>query len=366
VAQMNTALRDGVDWSRLSALAQVHGLIPLLHRHVVAGSVPIPADAARALKTQGEAYARRALRLAGALIEIVDQCSAAGIPVVPLKGPVLAQQIYGALSLRQSRDLDVLVREVDVPRLVRLFQQRGYRLEGRDTPELDALTLRDLHHVTVLHPAHRVRVEIHYWLLRPRGRRRHGVDALSARLQPMMFVGRQVHVLDGEDLLVYLCEHGAEHAWCRLEWLASVAELGRRVDVAHAAASAFARELGTAKRIHAAASLAGSLFNSGEGESSSSRGLRSFAGNRRIIRRLEREPERIIESSAERFFYGLSTDVSIVAVVRRCATMLVAPGIGDARAVPLPRWLAPLHYVLRPFRLIARRLRPHRRSTTPG
>ena len=65
---------------------------------------------------------------------------------------------------------------------------------------------------------------------------------------------------------------------------------------------------------------------------------------------------RIIESSAERFFYGLFTDASTAAVARRCWTMLLAPGIGDQRALRLPRWLRPLHWALRPFRLLARHI----------
>jgi len=277
-----------------------------------------------------------------------------------LKGPVLAQQIYGALSLRQSRDLDLLVRDLDVPRLIRLLQGRGYRLERRDSPELDELTRHDLHHVSVVHPEQRIRIEIHYWLLRPRGRRRHGYDDISPRLQPMTFFGRPIRVLDGADLLVYLCEHGAEHAWCRLEWLASVSTLGRRTDVAGAIDSPFARELGTTRRIGAAMDLARRLLDADAEPSAASRPPRSFAGNRLVLRRLRREPARVIESSAERFVYALLTDASAAAVLWRCRTMLLAPGVGDADAIPLPRRMAPLHWVLRPFRLIARQWRPRR------
>src|SRR5690606_36450627 len=138
--------------------------------------------------------------------------------------------IYGALSLRQSRDLDLLVRDADVPSVIRVLQGRGYRLEHGATPELDALARRDLHHVSIAHVERRVRIEIHYWLLRPRGRRRHGLDDIAPRLRPLSFQGQQVQVLDGEELLVYLCEHGAEHAWCRLEWLAAVGRLRHLVD----------------------------------------------------------------------------------------------------------------------------------------
>jgi hypothetical protein len=223
-------------------------------------------------------------------------------------------------------------------------------------PELDAFTVQDLHHVSVTHPRHRVHIEIHYWLLRPRGRRSHGFDDIASRLQPIPFFGRQVLVLDDEALLVYLCEHGAEHTWSRLEWLASVNQLCHRTDAARAAASAFAHELGSTKRVRAAMDLAAALLDSGSERPGDSAARPSFAANRFVIRRLQREPGRAVGTSAERFYYGLLTDASPAAVLRRCWTRLLAPSIGDQQAMPLPRWLRPLHWVLRPFRLIARQL----------
>ena len=355
-ARLEVAAGRGIEWARLLELAQAHGLSPLLHHHAAASALPIPSRWLSVLKAQVDANTRRALRFTAALIEVVDACGAADIPLAPLKGPVLAQQLYGSMALRQTRDLDLLVRQADVPRLVRLLQARGCHLANRDTPELDAFTVQDLHHLSVTHPRHRVHIEIHYWLLRPRGRRSHGFDDIAARLRPIPFFGRQVQVLDDDALLVYLCEHGAEHTWSRLEWLAGVNELRRRTDAAHAATSSFAHELGTTTRVRAAMALAATLLDAGGEQLGHSPARRSFAANRSVVRRLHREPGRTVGTSAERFFYGLLTDASVTAVLRRCWTMLLAPSIGDRRAMPLPRWLLPLLWVLRPFRLIARQL----------
>lgn len=351
-ARLDAAVGGAIDWGRLLKLAHAHGLVPLLHHHAATGTLPVPSTWLPVLKSHVDTNARRSMRLSAELIAIVDACVDAGLPVASLKGPVLAQQLYGALSLRQSRDLDLLVRHADVQRFVGLLQARGYRSWPLDGSGLDRLTKQDLHHVSMTHPEHRVRIEVHYWLLRPRGRRVHGFDDVASRLRPVSFLGRPVQVLDGPDLLAYLCEHGAEHAWCRLEWLAAIGELARRVDVARTVESAFARDLGASKRISAAMDLASHLLGAGPPAT-----RRPFAATRLVTRRLRREPARVIESSAERFVYGLFTDSSVAAVLRRCRTMLLAPSIGDRRALPLPRWLLPLHWALRPFRLIARQTR---------
>ena len=354
-ARLGVAAGRGVERARLLELAQAHGLSPFLHHHAAASALPMPSRWLSVLRAQVDANSRRALRFAAALIEVVDACGSADISLAPLKGPILAQQLYGSVALRQTQDLDLLVRQADVPRLVRLLQARGCRLANRDTPELDAFAVQDLHHLSVTHPRHRVHIEIHYWLLRPRGRCSHGFDDIAARLRPIPFFGRQVQVLDDDALLVDLCEHGAEHTWSRLEWLAGVNELRRRTDAAHAATSSFAHELGATTRVRAAMALAATLLDAG-GEPGGSSAGRSFAANRSVVRRLHREPGRTAGTSAERFFYGWLTDASVTAVLRRCRTMLLAPSIGDRRAMPLPRWLLPLLWVLRPFRLIARQL----------
>jgi hypothetical protein len=355
-ARLEAAVRRTVDWARLLELAHAHGLSPLLHHHVATGSLPMPSTPRADLKAQVNVNTHRVLRIAAALIDVVDLCGAEGISLAPLKGPVLAQQLYGSMALRRTNDLDLLVRHGDVPRLVRLLQARGYQLNNRDTPELDAFTVQDLHHVSVTHPRRRVHIEIHYWLLRPRGRRSHGFDDIAARLRPIPFLGRQVQALDDEALLVYLCEHGAEHTWSRLEWLAGVHDLRRRTDAARAAASSFAQELGSTRRVRAAMDLGTTLLDGGGEHPGGSPPRRSFAANRFVIRRLQREPGRAIGTSAERFFYGSLTDASAAAFLRRCQTMLLAPSIGDRSAMPLPGWLRPLHWGLRPFRLIVRQL----------
>jgi hypothetical protein len=48
---------------------------------------------------------------------------------VPYKGPVLAAAVYGHLSLRQIRDLDILVHPSEVRPAGELLISQGYRRE---------------------------------------------------------------------------------------------------------------------------------------------------------------------------------------------------------------------------------------------
>jgi hypothetical protein len=358
LARVHAAVRTGVDWARVLELAKVHGLLPLLHRHVAGRALSLPPSADAALREQALITAGLSLQLASDLLALLRLGAEHGITVVPLKGPVLAQQVYGSVTLRRIDDLDLLLSERDLMRFVRLLNARGYQPASRSSPVGDDFDRENSHHVSVVDPRRRITVELHHCLLRPRARNRWSLEMIAPRLEQMQFMGYPVSVLTSEDLLVYLCEHGAEHTWCRLEWLVAVAELVRKGHVRDwTRVRRWANELGTTRRVNAALLLADELLGAGSpaGPATSERAGR--AANRAIVlRRLLTDPLRTIESPPERFGYLFLTDRTIAARLRRCWTTLLTPSRADTQAFPLPRPLFPLYGVLRPVRLLARRL----------
>ena len=61
--------------------------------------------------------------------------SAAGIPVVLLKGASLAERVYGNIALRPMVDLDLLVQRAQVPAALRALEEHGYyRYEAEAHP----------------------------------------------------------------------------------------------------------------------------------------------------------------------------------------------------------------------------------------
>ena len=62
------------------------------------------------MRRQDKANAHRALWLTLELLNIHRHLQARGLEVLPYKGPVLAEALYGNVALRQFSDLDLLVR----------------------------------------------------------------------------------------------------------------------------------------------------------------------------------------------------------------------------------------------------------------
>ena len=359
LARARGARARGIDWNRLLQLAHVHGLLPLLHSHAVSGAVPWPSDARADLDARARDITHRNLELTAELLVLLRLCADHAIPVVPLKGPVLAQQIYASVALRRLGDLDLLVREEDLVRYMRLLGAHGYQLAPGSASAEDEFDRRNSHHVTVVDPRRGITVELHRCLLRPRARGRWELDMIAPRLEPRRFMGRPVLVLPPEDLLVYLCEHGAEHSWTRLEWLVAVAELLRNPHLRDwTRVTRWADELGTTRRVWAALLLANALFGVEAPGVPVPRDRSARTANRAVVlRRLATDPLRTLESPAERFGYLFLTDRTAAARLRRCWTTLMTPSLADTRAFPLPKSLSLLYRAARPLRLVARRIR---------
>src|SRR5207247_2195984 len=158
--------------------------------------------------------ARRNLRFAGELLRLLELFEGEGIAAVPFKGPVLAVAAYGDIALRESRDLDILVRRGDVQHAKQLLLSRGYRPELSVEAGHDAALLASGYH----YPLRRddgLAVELH-WNLAPR-EFPYPVDLeeVWTRLRPVRLGGRTVCTLASEDLLLFLCAHGAKHCWWR-------------------------------------------------------------------------------------------------------------------------------------------------------
>ncbi|MCA9260148.1 MAG: nucleotidyltransferase family protein, partial [Planctomycetales bacterium] len=100
---------SSLDWRRVLAKAHWHGIIPLLVRHLeTAPNSTCPSDIWQELRAHAVGVALTNKQFLRRLAELGDAMHSAGIPVVSLKGPVLAFRAFGDESLRVSSDLDVL------------------------------------------------------------------------------------------------------------------------------------------------------------------------------------------------------------------------------------------------------------------
>ena len=90
-----------------------------------------------------------------ATLRVATALEAAGVPNVPLKGPLLARALHGDPGMRQSRDVDVLVERGHLERAAVALGPLGWRPE--DGPAADPVL-----HVRLVHDEALPDIELHW------------------------------------------------------------------------------------------------------------------------------------------------------------------------------------------------------------
>jgi hypothetical protein len=340
VARAARAIEAGVDWARAAEYAHAHGLLPLLARH--AAAVGAPAAAAASLHARAAAMARRRLRQTGELLGILKACADAGIPAVPLKGPVLADRVYGDIGLRYFKDLDILFRRTDLPIASAILTARGYQVES--IAESGRFSQYNAHDLAAFSPD--FHVELHYSLMTPRGRQAWSFEDLEPLLEPRSFLGRVVPGLPAALEVEYLCEHGGAHAWSRIEWLAIVDALDPRGPDAAPA------------RVRATRALADRLLRGAPIDHQLDTRVRR--ANQIVIDRLAQDPARARPLPRESYRYQRLTETRRIPRLHLDVMTFLYPAPYDFE--DLPGWVAasPVRFLARPLALATRWLRARR------
>ncbi len=154
---------------------------------------------------------------------ISQRLAAANIRHLGIKGPVLAQQIYGDVGARDSKDLDLLVDPAAIGEATAILASMGFTETGTGTGRGD--TEADNKHRTFF--GHGVEVEMHTRLLDVEALLPLSFEAVWARRVTVLLGAVAVPALSIADTFLYLCAHGAQHLWFRLKWLEDIARIVR-------------------------------------------------------------------------------------------------------------------------------------------
>jgi hypothetical protein len=230
-ARVACLLAGPLDWDRFLGMAERHRLLPLCARHLnrhAAGQVP--PEVLLAMRRYAEQNVGRSLLLTGELRTLLRRFEEIGVPALAYKGPVLAQELYGSVALRDVLDLDILVTKQDALRARDVLLERGYRTAGPAGAGWDSYLLGSGCNFPLVQEATGFVVELH-WTPEPCLPSRE-VAELWQRLEYVSLAGMEVPTFGRQDLLLLLCLHGCRHMWERLEWLTGVAELLRGCGVA--------------------------------------------------------------------------------------------------------------------------------------
>jgi hypothetical protein len=187
-------------------------------------NLKIPEYVAQQLQKGSDACRRQGLTHSMLLAVVLKGLNRAGIPAMSLKGPILSFDLYGDIGLRQSNDLDLEVLQEDIVPAVNCLEGLGWHLESEYSPPSPRQWksfLEHERHITLLR-SKGCTLEVHWrsdW---------DGPEKPSLRWTssiPSVWQGCSLQKMHPIDLLLYLSNHGADHAWFRAKWLGDLARI---------------------------------------------------------------------------------------------------------------------------------------------
>lgn len=365
-------LADGLDWRRFLALVERHRVAPLVWANLIRHPAGVfPEQLMTELSAQHRGNALHVLAMTGEWVRLHRLLEEAHLSYTTLKGLPLALRYYGDPALRHGGDIDILVAEADFKRTLQVLTKAGYPADR----ELAGLTPRQLsyslfayHHCEFPVERSGLRVELHW---RPMGNphtfRPPNLSPGSAQIDHMTVANGDLPLLAQEEMLLYLCAHGAKHAWFRLKWLFDLPQVLESRDWDWEALFHKARLYGCERGFALGLLVANRLL-----AWPLPMPVRQFIGRMhnleweyRMVLVALQEPESWrslgmmpLLATLRARYYQLRLHTGLAARLREVAD--VATSNADWLTLPLPDWLFFLYFPLRPFlvawRHIERRL----------
>lgn len=349
IARARRLADDRLDWARVVALAEHHGLVGLVHRSSTEHGVAVPSATASRLAADALAIAAGNLAKFARWQTLCTALDSHGIRALTLKGFHVAGAIYGDLGIRPVGDLDFLVSAADVePSLQALGAQGDF--VGRRWQA--AIANVGLHYALPrtyemqLGAADGLAVDLH-WRAGPAGQSL-PTDELLASAHRFTFQDAATWAPRLPDLLALLVAHGHKSRWHRFRWVVDVAEGLARLDAdGHAQ---MRRHLGRLRLLPALA-LVERIIAESWSAADAQAALESDPSLRKIRTIHERTQDVYLTQDARRPLRLLRERISEHRNPWHALRVAATPSHRDWAALRLPAALRFGYYAVRPMRI---------------
>jgi Uncharacterised nucleotidyltransferase len=191
------------EWHNAFHVAEQEKVMPFFATRLRQCSAALPESIQEDLSRAEREIALSSFWWTSELRGILQAFAAESIPVIPLKGPMLAKRIYGGTNLRVSSDLDLLIRPAEIDAAGSVLKMLGFVAEPRPN-DYEYSWRRG----TTL-------IELHFDVENPLVFN-FDIAAAWTRARRIDFLGQPVWQFAPSDELLFVCLHGVRHCFERL------------------------------------------------------------------------------------------------------------------------------------------------------
>jgi hypothetical protein len=353
--RLRVLLRGGLNWPDVVATAFQHHVASFLYENLrLTAEELVPIVWLDSLRQCARESSALAVLLLSELLRIHEIFEAEQLPLIPYKGPVLSWLAYRSLTGRTFIDLDFVTKQENIPRATSLLTGAGFSAAFGPSEELAGRSGHAPGQYAFFRESSRAQVELHTEQTLRYFPVPLDFDKMSRRFITVEIAGRKMRTFSVEDTLVMLCVHGAKHFWDRLAWIVDVAELiaAQPVDWEHS--SRIAAEMKSTRVFLLGLYLAHEWLGAALPQPVLER-ARVDAGVRWLAEKVRAQFEGNADASpgvVPRSLFRLRSRDNTGQGMRHLLRLAIRPTERDRQTSPLPRFLAPLYVLLRPWRLL--------------
>jgi hypothetical protein len=331
-------------WPRVMGLARDHEIYPLAYLNLQALGFPeVPAAVREELARLYGLNGVRVVVIRRETVRVLGVLAALGIPAIPWKGPVLAEAIYGDASSRVSVDIDVIVPAADVDRAVAALSGERYA-PAYATRFISTTRRRSADSHVVLAPGApppAPPLEVHWSVLSGRWNQRPMQD-LWRGASPAQVSGVDCWRMNNDWELLSLVLHASRHHWQPLKFLGDIHHYCVRREIDWEAVERTARRHGWSGPLGVTVRQCRRLFATPIPGHVRTVELPSWASP---------YPDGPTLDSLASLRLQLGLLPNLRTRISYVVDALLTPNQAEEQAVPLPPFLRPLYWLIRPVRL---------------
>jgi hypothetical protein len=223
--RVRQVLCEGIDWSVLKEQARKQNIIPLLYYRLKILHEPcgLP-EIEYFFRDHYQANIYRNLMSAHQILWILKRLSNQGIHAIPIKGIVVALQAYKTPDMRQCGDIDILIHKQDLPHLIRILTESGFKPLLPFTKDIQASMVHFIMKSETFNARNRIDIDVH-WKISDIFSSYPATDEFLQSARTISFSNGSIPTLPPEDALIMLSAHGMKHFWHELRHIADIIQL---------------------------------------------------------------------------------------------------------------------------------------------
>jgi len=210
--------KNDIDWQLFLSLLHRHRVLPMVCHNMHRWGIELPIK--NDLKIASMEHSKKSLQQTALLLEINKLFNDNSIECIHFKGPTLSYLLYQDASLRQYKDIDILIERKNIDKALSILTKNKFNIESPIFKEKHLNNYYQKYLNDYIFDKHNCQLELHWSLFLSFS------DDINKKFfsntQEFLLHNKNIRIFNDYYYLSYLILHGYFSGWSRIHWLVDV------------------------------------------------------------------------------------------------------------------------------------------------